>query len=75
MKYHNRLLITLILTVVLHNQTFASDFSNFGPIEKCACFKFPVYFKLKGNIKKTSVITKAKALIYQIIINFLYYCF
>ena len=57
MKYHNRLLITLILTIVLHNQIFASDFSNFGPTEKCPCLKSPVYFKVKGNIKKTSVIT------------------
>ena len=40
MKYHNRLLITLILTIVLHNQTFASDFQILGLLKNVHALNF-----------------------------------
>ena len=57
----------------MHNLIFVSEFTNFRSTEKIS-----VNFNLKGKIKKTSVITKAKLLIYQLVemtVIFLYYYF
>ena len=55
MKYDNRFLITLILTMLLHNLIFVSDFSNFKSIEKFS------------SHKRLSTILKTNKKVYKVI--------
>ena len=52
----------------MHNLIFVSKFTNFRSTEK-----FSFSFELKWKIKKTTVITKGKLLIYQLVKIIVFY--
>ena len=52
----------------MHNLIFASEFTNFRSTEK-----FSFSFELKWKIKKMTVITKGKLLIYQLVKIIVFY--
>ena len=62
LELRNRVTNRVTRLIVMHNLIFVSEFTSFRSTEKIS-----VNFNLKGKIKKTSIITKGKLLIYQLI--------
>ena len=64
----NRVTNRVTRLIVMHNLIFVSEFTNFRSTEK-----FSFSFELKWKIKKTTVITKGKLLIYQLVKIIVFY--
>ena len=64
----NRVTNRVTRLIVMHNLIFVSEFTNFRSTEK-----FSFSFELKWKIKKMTVITKDKLLIYQLVKIIVFY--